>query len=68
MFLGDNGQICIEKDDQCGTCTNGGKRTEEEPLCPLLEALVTQVVFIDDAFGVRNCDFYKKKESHLRVL
>ena len=59
-----DGCVHIEEDDQCFTCTHFVKGVS----CPLLEALATGVVTLQDDVGVKNCGFYKKHVCHLSVL
>jgi len=63
MYL-ENGNICIEDDDQCISCEN----LQRGIACPLVQALAQGVVFIEDSLYVSNCGFYKKFERHLKLV
>ncbi len=60
----ENGNICIEEDDQCITCAN----LQKGVACPLVQALAQGVVFIEDSLCVSNCGFYQKFERHLKLV
>jgi hypothetical protein len=56
--------VHIEETDQCFTCTHFVRGVT----CPLLEALATGVVILQDDVGVQNCGFYQKHVRHLTVM
>lgn len=60
----DDGQIFIEKDDQCADCKNYA----EGIACPLLSALGLGVVYLEDSLTVSNCGFFEKFERHLHIV
>ena len=57
-------RVFIEDDDQCITCENYAKGVS----CPLLEALGSGVVFLEDSLTVTNCGFYKEFKRTLKLV
>ena len=57
-------RVFIEDDDQCITCENYAKGVS----CPLLEALGSGVVFLEDSLTVTNCGFYKEFKRMLKIV
>jgi hypothetical protein len=58
-------EICIDTDDQCTRCIY---RFDQEQMCPFLEALSLGFVFLREEIAVKNCGFFKKRGSHLKVV
>jgi len=56
--------VYIEDDDQCLTCENYSRGVA----CPLLEALASGVVYLEDSLTVTNCGFYKEFKRTLKVV
>lgn len=56
--------VYIEDDDQCITCENYAKGVA----CPLLEALGSGFVHLEDSLTVTNCGFYKEFKRTLRIV
>ena len=60
----DNGQIFVEKEDQCMSCKNFTSGVA----CPLLHALAVGVVTLDGIMNVSNCGFYEEFKRHLKIV
>lgn len=56
--------VYIEDDDQCLTCENYAKGVA----CPLLEALGSGFVYIEESMIVTNCGFYKEFKRSLKIV
>lgn len=56
--------VFIEDDDQCTTCENYAKGVS----CPLLEALGSGYVHLEDSLSVVNCGFYKEFKRSLQIV
>ncbi len=64
MYCDDEGKIFIEDDDQCLTCENYARGVA----CPLLEALGSGIVYLEDSMIVTNCGFYKEFKRTLKLV
>lgn len=56
--------VYIEDDDQCLTCENYARGTA----CPLIEALGSGFVYIEESMIVTNCGFYKEFKRTLKLV
>lgn len=56
--------IYIEDDDQCTICEYYAKGVA----CPLLEALGSGFVYLEDNLTVKNCGFYKEFKRTLKLV
>lgn len=65
MYYDNEGNIHVEKSDQCYTCEFFNSTRN---MCPLLEALVVGAVEFEEELAVNNCSWYKKKVRHLKVI
>lgn len=63
MYCEDD-KVYIEDDDQCLTCENYARGVS----CPLIEALGTGVVYLEDSMIVTNCGFYKEFKRTLKLV
>ena len=60
----EDGRVFIEDDDQCIICENYARGT----MCPLIEALGSGVVVLEDSMSVVNCGFYKEFRRTLHLV
>lgn len=63
MYYAD-GNVYVEKEDQCISCKNFAEGVE----CPLLQALAMGLVTLEGMLNVTNCGFYKEYVRHLKIV
>jgi hypothetical protein len=59
-----DGDLHLDDDDQCMSCEHFKKGIA----CPLLEAIITGFVVLENDITVKNCGFYKPYSRHLNVI
>lgn len=56
--------LYIEDEDQCGECEHYLKGIA----CPLLDALIHRVIYLDGQMNVTDCGFFKEFERKLKLI